>query len=178
MYIGPGVEKEMSTKEGERGGRKPTTTKQAQAGRRRKSSLGGEERRKRSRQPYVDRSRAQVLRQRVLLSKGRRSFQDALQISGGLRLFPGGGSSSVAGVVSVGLPQPQIAPSAFSTGGHPFSHAATANRHQPQHRNTRRRHLWSSYQRAAPRDVQSKQSVHFPSTTRHRRRRAKHSFLP
>ena len=66
----------------------------------------------RSRLPFVDRSCAQVLKPSVLLSKGRRSFQHALQLNGGPRLFTGRGSSSVTGVISVGLPQPQIAPSA------------------------------------------------------------------
>ena len=66
----------------------------------------------RSRQPFVDRSCAQVLKQCVLLSKGRRSFQHVLRLNGGPRLFTGRGASSVTGVISVGLPQPQIAPPA------------------------------------------------------------------
>ena len=112
MYIGPGVEKEMSTRGGEKGGRKPTTKNWRRRVDVAKVRWGERIDGSRSRQPFVDRSRAQVLRQCVLLSKGRRSFQDALQINGGPRLFTGRGSSSVTGVISVGLPQPQIAPSA------------------------------------------------------------------
>jgi len=102
----------MSTRGGEKGEGKSTTKN----GRRRvdvaKVRWGERISGSRGRQPFVDRSRAQVLRQCVLLSKGRRSFQHALQLNGGPRLFTGRGSSSVTGVISVGLPQPQIAPSA------------------------------------------------------------------
>ena len=44
-------------------------------------------------------------------------------------------------------------------------------------RSTRGRHFGSSYQKAARKDVQSKQSIHFLSTPGRHWRRAKHSFL-
>ncbi len=111
MYIGPEWIKRGDRKEG-KGNDKSDNEKQGMAGSMSQMVVGVRGIvYSRSRQPFVDRSCAQVLKRCVLLSKGRRSFQHVLRPNGGPHLFTGRGASSVTGVISVGLPQPPIAPS-------------------------------------------------------------------
>jgi hypothetical protein len=90
MYIGHGVEKERR----KRGREEEGGIRQRKTGKGRADVSKGRWSEERidechSRQPFVDRSCAQVLKHCVLLSKGRRSFQYVLRLNGDSRQFTG-----------------------------------------------------------------------------------------